>query len=74
MSMKIVKRNMEERCQRMTSLEIAEVTGKRHADLMRAIRTMEDAWETVNGCKFALVDLRQIPRHAESDQESGCGV
>ncbi|MBQ9498805.1 MAG: phage regulatory protein/antirepressor Ant [Bacteroidaceae bacterium] len=54
--MKIVKRNMEERCQRMTSLEIAEVTGKRHADLMRAIRTMEDAWETVNGCKFALVD------------------
>ena len=54
--MKIVKRNMEERCQRMTSLEIAEVTGKRHADLMRAIRTMEDAWEAVNGCKFALVD------------------
>lgn len=47
---------MEERCQRMTSLEIAEVTGKRHADLMRAIRTMEDAWEAVNGCKFALVD------------------
>lgn len=42
--------------QRMTSLEIAEVTGKRHADLMRAIRTMEDAWQAVNGCKFALVD------------------
>lgn len=52
----IVKRTMNGSDQRMTSLEIAEVTGKRHADLMRAIRTMEDAWQAVNGCKFALVD------------------
>jgi phage regulator Rha-like protein len=44
--------------QRMTSLEIAELTGKNHFDLMRAIRKMEDAWEKVNGCKFALVDYR----------------
>ena len=44
--------------QRMTSLEIAELTGKNHFDLMRAIRKMESAWEKVNGCKFALVDYR----------------
>ena len=42
----------------MTSLEIAELTGKNHFDLMRAIRKMEPAWEKVNGCNFALVDYR----------------
>ena len=40
----------------MTSLEIAEITGKLHKDVMRAIRKMEVAWEKVNGRKFALVD------------------
>ena len=39
----------------MTSLEIAELTGKNHFDLMRAIRKMEPAWEKVQGCKFALL-------------------
>ena len=42
--------------QRMTSLEIAEVTGKQHKNLMRDIRNMEAAWEKVNGLKFELVD------------------
>ena len=42
--------------QRMTSLEIAEVTGKQHYHLMRDIRNMEAAWEKVNGLKFELVD------------------
>ena len=42
--------------QRMTSLEIAEVTGKQHKHLMRDIRNMEAAWEKVNGLKFELVD------------------
>lgn len=40
----------------MTSLQIAEVTGKRHRDLLRSIRAMEPAWEKVNGRKFALVE------------------
>ena len=31
--------------QHMTSLEIAELTGKQHKDIMRAIRNMEPAWE-----------------------------
>ena len=38
----------------MTSLEIAEVTGKQHKNLMRDIRNMEPAWEKVCGLKFEL--------------------
>ena len=30
---------------RMTSLEIAAVTGKPHGDVLKAIRKMEKAWE-----------------------------
>lgn len=40
----------------MSSLDIAEITGKQHKDVMRAIRNMEPAWEKVNGRKFALVE------------------
>jgi len=38
----------------MTSLQIAEITGKQHKDVLKAIRTMEDAWVKVCGRKFAL--------------------
>ena len=38
----------------MTSLEIAELTGKQHKDVLKAIRKMELAWEDVTGRKFAL--------------------
>ena len=44
--------------QRMTSLEIAKVTGRQHKDVMRAIRTMEPAWEKTAGRKFALSEYR----------------
>ena len=44
----------------MTSLEIAQVTGKQHKDLMRAIRNMEPAWVKVNGRKFALVTYKDL--------------
>ena len=37
----------------MTSLEIAELTGKQHNDLMKAIRKMEPAWEKVSLGKFS---------------------
>lgn len=38
----------------MTSLQIAEVTGKRHSDVMRSIRNQEIAWENVTERKFTL--------------------
>lgn len=38
----------------MTSLEIAELTGREHKSIMRSIREMEDDWQKVCGCKFAL--------------------
>ncbi|QQU04193.1 phage antirepressor KilAC domain-containing protein [Myroides odoratus] len=40
----------------MSSREIAVMTGKSHADILKAIRKMESAWEKVNGGKFSLVD------------------
>ena len=44
--------------QRMTSLEIARLTGKRHCDVLEAIRKMEKAWVKVNGRNFPLVKYR----------------
>lgn len=43
----------------MTSLEIAEVTGKRHSDVLEAIRNMEPAWEKVSQRKFPLSSYKQ---------------
>ena len=37
-----------------TSLEIAGLTGKRHKDVLKAIRKMEPAWENVCKSKFRL--------------------
>ncbi len=44
--------------QRMTSLEIAELTGKQHNDVMKAIRKMEPAWLKVAQGNFSLVEYR----------------
>ena len=58
LTLEIVKLNKNENqnqnVQTMTSLEIAELTGKQHKDVMKAIRNMESAWENVCGRKFAL--------------------
>lgn len=43
---------------KMTSLEIAEISGKSHADLLKSIRKQEVAWEKVNEGKFSLVEYR----------------
>lgn len=40
---------------RMTSLQIAEITGKPHNDVMKAIRKMEPAWKKVQGGNFSLM-------------------
>ena len=48
--------------QTITSLEIAELTGKQHNHLMRDIRKMEPAWEKVQGSKFGLSSrIYQLP-------------
>lgn len=39
--------------QTMSSLEIAELTGKPHNDVLKAIRAMEPAWEKVTEGKFS---------------------
>lgn len=43
---------------RMTSLQIAEITGKSHADVMKAIRKMEPAWSKINEGNFSLVEYK----------------
>ena len=44
---------------RISSLEIANVTGKLHKDVMKAIRTMEPVWENERGRKFALSQIQE---------------
>lgn len=44
--------------ERMTSLQIAEITARLHKNVMRAIRNMEPALEKINGRKFELVDYK----------------
>ncbi len=44
--------------QTMSSLEIAELAGRNHKDVMRSIRDMEPAWVKVNGRNFALVEYK----------------
>lgn len=51
--------------QLMTSLEIAQLTGKQHFHVMEAIRKMETSWETVAASKFRLgtyMDVNHQPR------------
>ena len=53
---KNVNEKQNENVQTMTSLEIAELTGKQHKNVMQAIRNMEPAWEKVTGLKFQLCE------------------
>ncbi len=47
--MKVCGRNFA-----LTSLEIAEVTGKPHNDVLKAIRKMEPAWKKIAASNFRL--------------------
>lgn len=61
--------------ERMTSLQIAEITGRRHTDVMRSIRKMEPAWEKVSERKFALAeyqDEQRKPRPCYSLNKEEC--
>ena len=52
--MKTISIYKEHSEQTMTSLEIAELTGKQHKNIMQAIRNMEPAWVKIAGLKFQL--------------------
>ena len=54
---KAAKRGQQEEL-RMTSLDIAELCGKPHNDILKAIRKMELAWVKINGGKFSLVEYK----------------
>ena len=53
----------------MTSLEIAEVTGKQHKNVMEAIRKMEPAWVKIHGSKFRLMFREVEIGHSAVRQE-----
>ena len=44
---------------RITSLEIARLTGKDHRNVLRDIRNMEPAWEKVHQLKFEQMQIRE---------------
>ena len=69
----VLKKNMHGNVQTMTSLEIAELTGKQHKDVMKAIRNMESSWEKVCGRKFALTS-RTIVQPNGGTREVPCYV
>ena len=43
----------------ITSLEIAELTGKDHKNVLRDIRNMEPAWEKLHQLKFEQMQIRE---------------
>ena len=60
-----IQNNNDNGEQLMTSLEIAQLTGKQHFHVMEAIRKMETSWETVAASKFRLgtyMDVNHQPR------------
>nr|WP_299178342.1 Rha family transcriptional regulator [uncultured Chryseobacterium sp.] len=59
----------------MSSREIAEITGKRHSDVLNAIRKMEFAWKNITGRNFSLSEYidqsgRKLPEIILNKTES----
>ncbi len=55
--------------QRMTSFEIAALTGKPHNDVLKAIRKMEPAWRKVQGGNFSLLQkIYELPNGGKKKQ------
>lgn len=51
----------------MSSVEITEMTGKRHSDVMRSIRAMEPAW-----VKIENANLRRAPTKTKTTGNALC--
>ena len=75
----IIPSSQKEDDARISSLEIAEMAGKQHKNVMRDIREMEDAWVKVHGLRFELMQkkvatnnggYRTIPCYSLSKLES----
>lgn len=61
--------NLELIKETMSSIEIAELTGKPHNDVMKAIRVMEPAWEKVQQGKFSLMfKIRELPNGGHKEE------
>ncbi|TYP89467.1 Rha family phage regulatory protein [Sphingobacterium allocomposti] len=61
--------------QTMSSREIAELTGKTHDNVLKAIRNMEEAWVKVTGVKFNVSEYkdptgRKLPMYELTKKES----
>lgn len=59
---------------RMSSREIAELTGKPHNDLLKAIRKMENSWTAITQGKFSLSEYidptgRKLPEYQLTKRE-----
>ncbi len=59
MKNEIIAREALDNTKYITSIEIAELTGKMHKDVMKAIRNMEPAWESERGTNFRLSQIRE---------------
>lgn len=59
MNTEIIAQETLNRGEYITSIEIAELTGKQHKHVMEAIRKMESSWESERGSKFRLSQIRE---------------
>ena len=59
MKNEIIAREALDNTKYITSIEIAELTGKMHKHVMEAIRKMEPAWESERGTNFRLSQIRE---------------
>lgn len=59
----------------MSSMEIAQISGKNHFDLLKAIRKMETAWQKITESKFAVSEYkdasgRKLPMYQLTKEET----
>lgn len=63
--MSIPKNSTQKEHSTITSLELAEMAGKPHNDLLKAIRKMEPVWTQITEGKFSLIDYTDSKGRAQ---------